>query len=221
MRERQRSDAGQAFPIYIVMVAGLLFLAFAFFAVGKASATRNGAQGAADAAALAAAQQARDEMGPAFLGALLLPDGLNDFFGDHYISGAPCGQAQRFAADNRADVVGGCAWDSGYQRDEVTIKVKTRNTVGDTLIPGTETKHATAEATAVIDFRCSWKPAKKPDKDTGPQPGKDKEKGEKEKTPGRITFDCDGRSQFEIDPLDPAPWSELGKTLFAVHLIDD
>lgn len=70
---RHRSDQGQAFPIYIAMVAGLLFLAFAFFAVGKASVTRNGAQGAADAAALAAAQQARDEIGPAFLGVLLLP----------------------------------------------------------------------------------------------------------------------------------------------------
>ncbi|MFF4162126.1 pilus assembly protein TadG-related protein [Streptomyces sp. NPDC001741] len=221
MRRRQRSDAGQAFPIYIVMVAGLLFLAFAFFAVGKASATRNGAQGAADAAALAAAQQARDEIGPAFLGALLLPGGLNDFFGDHYISGAPCNQAQRFAADNRADVVGGCEWRSGYQRDEVTVRVKTRNTVGDTVIPGTESKHATAEATAVIEFRCSWKPAEKPDEGTSPQPDEEKDEDDKEETPGPVTFDCDGRNRFEIDPLHPDPWAELGKALFAVHLIND
>lgn len=64
MTAKPRGDAGQAFPIYVVMVAGLLFLAFAFFAVGKASATRNEAQGAADAAALAAAQDARDTLGP-------------------------------------------------------------------------------------------------------------------------------------------------------------
>ncbi|MFE7755688.1 pilus assembly protein TadG-related protein [Streptomyces sp. NPDC057429] len=221
MIERRRSDAGQAFPIYIVMVAGLLFLAFAFFAVGKASATRNGAQGAADAAALAAAQQARDEIGPAFLGALLLPGGLNEFFGDHYISGEPCNQAQRFAAENRADLVNGCDWESGFQRDEVTVKVKTRDTVGDTVIPGTETTHATATATAVIEFRCSWKPAEKPDEETNPQPDEEGDEDEKEETPGPITFDCDGRNQFEIDPLRPDLWAELGKTLFAVHLIDD
>lgn len=212
------SDQGQAFPIYIVMVAGLLFLAFAFFAVGKASATRNGAQGAADAAALAAAQQARDEIGPAFLGALMLPGGLNDFFGDHYISGAPCDQAQRFAAVNRADVVGGCDWTSAYQRDEVTVKVETRYTVGDTVLPDTETTHARAEATAVIEFRCSWKPAERPDKETGPEPDEDKDDKE---TPGPFTFDCDGRNRFEIDPLHPDPWAELGKALFAVHLTDD
>ncbi|MFF9684972.1 pilus assembly protein TadG-related protein [Streptomyces sp. NPDC014623] len=219
MRRRQRSEAGQAFPIYIVMVAGLLFLAFAFFAVGKASATRNGAQGAADAAALAAAQQARDEMGPLFLGALLLPGGLNDFFGNHYISGEPCNQAQRFAAENRADVVGGCMWNSGFQRDEVTVRVKSRNTVGDTVIPGTETTHATAEATAVIEFRCNWNPAEKPDADTSPQP--DETEDDKEETPGPISFDCDDRNHFEIDPLHPDPWAELGKMLFAVHLTDD
>ncbi|MFC5074059.1 pilus assembly protein TadG-related protein [Kitasatospora cinereorecta] len=198
------------------MVAGLLFLAFAFFAVGKASAARNGAQGAADAAALAAAQQARDEIGPAFLGALLMPGGLNDFFGHHYISGEACNQAQRFAAENRAEVVG-CGWESGFQRDEATVRVKSLDAVGDTVIPITKTTHATATATAVIEFRCSWKPAEEPDKETGPQQDED----EKKETPGPITFDCDGRNRFEIDPLDPDPWAELGKMLFAVHLIDD
>ncbi|MEK8172388.1 hypothetical protein NKH77_33525 [Streptomyces sp. M19] len=40
-RSRRRAqDAGQAFPIYITAVAGLLFLALAFFAVGQAGATR-------------------------------------------------------------------------------------------------------------------------------------------------------------------------------------
>ncbi|MFF5894978.1 pilus assembly protein TadG-related protein [Streptomyces argenteolus] len=221
MTKARCSDRGQAFPIYIVMVAGLLFLAFAFFAVGKASATRNGAQGAADAAALAAAQQARDEIGPAFLGSLLLPGGLNDFFGGHYISGEPCNQAQRFAASNRADVVGRCRWDSGFQRDEVTVKVETRNTVGDTVIPGTEKTRATATATAVVEFRCNWKPAEEPDGEASPQPENEEDEGEKPETPGPFTFQCDGRDRFEIDPLHPDPWAELGETLFAVHLTDD
>ncbi|MEV6312987.1 pilus assembly protein TadG-related protein [Streptomyces sp. NPDC051840] len=217
----RRSDQGQAFPIYIVMVAGLLFLAFAFFAVGKASATRNGAQGAADAAALAAAQEARDEIGPAFLGSLLLPGGLNDFFGNHYISGAPCAQAQRLAASNNADVVGGCGWQSRFQRDEVTVRVETRNTVGDTVLPGTESRHATATATAVIEFRCSWKAPEKPSEGSEPPPGDDEAEDGKPENPGPFTFHCDGRDRFEIDPLHPDPWAELGEALFAVHLTDD
>ncbi|MFJ9056581.1 pilus assembly protein TadG-related protein [Streptomyces sp. NPDC102409] len=221
MQSRQRSDAGQAFPIYIVMVAGLLFLAFAFFAVGKASATRNGAQGAADAAALAAAQQARDEIGPAFLGAMLLPGGLNDFFGNHYISGEPCTQAQRLAASNNADVIGGCGWRSRFQSDEVSVRVETRNTVGDTVIPGTESRHATASATAVIEFRCSWKPAEAPGEGAEPPPGDEEGEDGKPENPAPVTFDCDGRDRFEIDPLHPDPWEELSEALFAVHLTDD
>jgi len=62
MPPRGRGDAGQAFPIYITVVAGLLFLAFAYLAVGQAAANRNGAQTAADAAALAAAQDTRDQL---------------------------------------------------------------------------------------------------------------------------------------------------------------
>lgn len=221
MSSDSRREAGQAFPIYIMMVAGLLFLAFAFFAVGKASATRNGAQGAADAAALAAAQQARDEIGSDFLDALLLPGGLNDFFNYHRISEGPCNEARRFAAENRADVVGTCAWTSGHHRDEVTVKIETRNTVGDTVIPGTETMHATATATAVIEFRCNWKPADETGEGSDPQKDKDKGKGEKAEVPGPLTFDCDGRNRFDIDPLHPDPWAELSKMLFAVHLIND
>jgi hypothetical protein len=199
-----------------MMVAGLFFLALAFFVVGKASAIRNGAQGAADAAALAAAQEARDQMGPAFLSALLLPGGLDDFFEDNRIGGGgSCDRAQRFAAENRSDVVPyGCDWHSTNSRGEVTVKVKTRYTVEDSVIPDTETRHATATATAVVEFRCSPKPEDKP----GNGNGRDEDKDEK---PGPIKFDCDGRNDPEIDPTDPDPWAELGKALFAVHLIDD
>ncbi|MGV9241848.1 pilus assembly protein TadG-related protein, partial [Streptomyces nigra] len=58
-RPHRRGDTGQAFPIYITVAAGLLFLAFAYLAVGQAAANRNGAQTAADAAALAAALDTR------------------------------------------------------------------------------------------------------------------------------------------------------------------
>ena len=62
MRVRRYGDSGQAFPIYITVVGGLLCLALAYFAVGQAAVNRNGAQSAADAAALAAALNTRDEL---------------------------------------------------------------------------------------------------------------------------------------------------------------
>ncbi|MFE3515008.1 pilus assembly protein TadG-related protein [Streptomyces sp. NPDC059166] len=195
---RSSRDAGQAFPIYIMMVAGLLFVAFAFFAVGQASATRNGAQGAADAAALAAAQDARDGLGAPFLAALESPQSLDRFLRDYQFAWGPCNNAQRLASANRSDVVpGGCYWTYGYVRDRVTAKVETRYTVGSSVIPGTENERATAEATAAIEFRCTWKLR-------GPL----------------FVFDCDGRSGIVIDPTKPLqePWSELSKAFFAVHL---
>ncbi|MEK8144688.1 pilus assembly protein TadG-related protein [Streptomyces sp. M10(2022)] len=75
------------------MVVGLLFLAFAFFAVGQASATRNGAQGAADAAALAAAQDARDGMRLPFLAALESPETLDQFLREYRFTWGPCNDA--------------------------------------------------------------------------------------------------------------------------------
>lgn len=55
------------------MVAGLLFLAFAYFAVGQAAVNRNGAQTAADAAALAAAQETRDGLADLWVADVLDP----------------------------------------------------------------------------------------------------------------------------------------------------
>ncbi|MEV8106004.1 pilus assembly protein TadG-related protein, partial [Streptomyces sp. NPDC088135] len=99
MTARLRGEAGQAFPIYVVMVAGLLFLAFAFFTVGKAAALRNGAQGAADAAVLAAAQESRKQFEAPFLASL--PESMLDMFLQaHPVTGCPAAQAM--AAENDA-----------------------------------------------------------------------------------------------------------------------
>ncbi|MFE3737620.1 pilus assembly protein TadG-related protein [Streptomyces sp. NPDC059134] len=220
----RRSDRGQAFPIYIVMVAGLLFVAFAFFTVGKASAVRNGAQGAADAAALAAAQEARDEMGTGFLEALLLPGGLDDFFkGDKFFGRGPCAAARELAGENRSTVTA-CDPRLGFLRDEITVKVRTDYTVGKSVIPGTERKHATAESTAVVEFRCSL-PEKEPDvgasPDDGASPGEGEDPGdEAADKPKPIEFSCDGGSDVIIDPSEPGLWDTLSRTLFAVHLVD-
>ncbi|MFD5750210.1 pilus assembly protein TadG-related protein [Streptomyces sp. NPDC127033] len=219
MTARLRGDRGQAFPIYIVMVAGLLFLAFAFFTVGKASAVRNGAQGAADAAALAAAQDARDGMGTDFLTALLTPDGLRDFLdgGVRFGLAHPCYVAGVFAEKNRAEVTpigGGSGCSPGPGGDGITVEVKSLDPVGKSVIPGTEEKYATASATAVIEFRC-FLPEEEPEGD-----GPDEGEGDEGDEPAPVAFDCDGGDQIKVDPTDLGRWDSISKTLFAVHLAD-
>ncbi|MHC3815473.1 pilus assembly protein TadG-related protein [Streptomyces sp. DT9] len=211
-------DRGQAFPIYIVMVAGLLFLAFAFFAVGQASAARNGAQGAADAAALAAAQEAREELRLPFLQALRESDGLNGFLGDYQYFQLGRSEAERLASRNHSDVTD-FYWRSGFWQDKVTATVKTRYTVGSSVIPSTKNRHAEASATAVVEFRCGLRsPTELPD----PGPGGDDDKGKDDSkdTPGPFEFSCDGRP-VTIDLSDRDPLAGLSKLLFSVHLIDD
>jgi hypothetical protein len=204
MRPHKYSDAGQAFPIYITVVAGLLFLAFAYLAVGQAAATRNGAQTAADAAALAAAQDKRDQLTGRWLDNLLNPDLWADIL-DGEVDGLEpsCWRAQQLAEENDAHVVeGGCEpeWDPlGY-----TVEVKTNEPVGDSIVPGTEETYATAKAKAVIKPRCSVPPL--PDEDDG----------NNEDLP---QLKCKDNKNWDLDPDDlsdlPGP-----EDLFDVHLAD-
>ncbi|UZJ29796.1 pilus assembly protein TadG-related protein [Streptomyces endophytica] len=174
---RGARDAGQAFPLYLVAVAGLLFLALAFFAVGQAAATRNGAQTAADAAALAAGQKYRDLLAKGVL------DGVRDgsyesdqaawedlLSGRGVPSDAACENADWFAGRNDAEV-SGCVPDSWPTSFAVTVR--TRNTVGASVIPGTAGKHASAEATSVVGPRCAPAPAGSDDGGKGGKDGKD------------------------------------------------
>ncbi|HZG03381.1 MAG TPA: pilus assembly protein TadG-related protein [Streptomyces sp.] len=208
----RHSDAGQAFPIYITAVAGLLFLAFAYFAVGMASASRNDAQGAADAAALAAAQDARDGLrddllelfDPDVWEYLLSGEGLDDTVG-------PCGRAAEFAQKNGAERIG-C--DPVYSPSGFTVEVRNTEPVGDSLIPGTENEYATATATAVIEPRCRLGEAE--------DPGGGGEANEEDKQAHELL--CDGIDDpIEIDPdrledlEDVLPDPE---DLFSVHLAD-
>ncbi|MEU8784184.1 pilus assembly protein TadG-related protein [Streptomyces sp. NPDC048637] len=228
---RRRRDAGQAFPLYIVAVGGLLFLALAFFAVGQAAATRNGAQTAADAAALAAGQKYRELLRKGVL------DGLRD--GSYRTDptaweellngrGAPseeaCASARWFAGRNGAAVSGsGCTPDSWPT--SFAVQVTTRNAVGNSVIPVTRSKHASAEAKSVVGPRCTLDPAKD---DTGGadgkggkdgKDGKDDEggKGAKdEDAPAPVEITCDGKRWT----LDPAHLAELpdAADLFSVRL---
>ncbi|GHE66273.1 hypothetical protein GCM10018785_38850 [Streptomyces longispororuber] len=78
------------------------------------------------------------------------------------------------------------------------VRIRTNYTVGDSIIPGTETQHATAEATAVIAPRCDVAPADDPEES--------------------VEFSCNGEP-FEIDPedfdMDDLPDAS---DMFAVHL---
>lgn len=136
------------------MIAGLLFLAFAFFAVAQAGAVRNGGQSAADAAALGAAQDDRDELYEDFIESILegkdledILDGVGSLFGDG------CGEAEHFADRNRSDVLS-CDAVTREGHNGYTVKVRTRFDTGDTVIPGADDKKAEASATAVIKPRC-------------------------------------------------------------------
>ncbi|MFF4601783.1 pilus assembly protein TadG-related protein [Streptomyces sp. NPDC001339] len=216
MRRDNRRDAGQAFPLYIVAVGGLLFLALAFFAVGQAAATRNGAQTAADAAALAAGHKYRELLTKDLL------DGLRDgrYAGDRDAwgdllngrgapSAAACASADWFAGRNDAGVTS-CTPDSWPTSFAVTVR--TRNTVGRSVIPGTDSTHASAEARSVVGPRCALTPGTDAKGKDGPE-GKGKDgpegKGEDDPKPGPapgpkpapVTLTCDGK-RWTLDPDD-------------------
>ncbi|WP_335939117.1 pilus assembly protein TadG-related protein [Streptomyces sp. PTD5-9] len=203
MTARLRGEAGQAFPIYVVMVAGLLFLAFAFFTVGRASALRNGAQGAADAAALAAAQQAREDMEAPFLASL--PERMLDVFLDSYQfpSAMPCASAQRLASANEADVKE-CTPQYGGRRDKITVEVETRKPVGSPVIRGMDREYAKSRATAIVEFRCSWHSVDLND----------------DSIEDVYYFSCGSAGAVEIRTSSPPSWSSVSKILFDVHLVD-
>ncbi|MFF2959346.1 pilus assembly protein TadG-related protein [Streptomyces sp. NPDC098085] len=201
MRRRTRTDAGQAFPIYVVMVVGLLFLAFVFFAVGKAAALRNGAQGAADAAALAAGQQARENFEAPFL-ASLPGKMLDPFLQAHPVQG--CTAAQGLADSNRARVTD-CYPIPGGLRDRIRVEVKGHDPVDSPVVPDTKKIFAETKATVVIEFRCpDWESVDF--NDDGVQ--------------DMYFFTCRGGEMLEIEPSNPPPWSKVSKILYDVHLVD-
>lgn len=200
MRGRARGDAGQAFPIYITVVGFLLFLAFAYLAVGQAAANRNGAQTAADAAALAAAQDRRDQLAGMWVAVVLDPAKWQDIF-DGVATGLDesCWRADELAAQNDATVLE-CGTPEGPL--SYTVKVETNRTVGDSVIPGTADKKSKASASAEIEALCEFvPPAEDAPDDVLP----------------RLT--CKDRN-WDLDPDDPVDLLPKPEDLFDVHLAD-
>nr|WP_276209669.1 hypothetical protein [Streptomyces albus] len=142
--------------LYGALMAGLLFVAFAFFAVAQAGSVRNGGQSAADAAALAAAQDDRAQFYDGFLDAVSEGgDGWRDWLeGIGPLDGDGCGEASRFAARNRSDLLD-CEQITRHGDPGYTVRVRTRFDTGDTFLPGADHRKATATATAVLRPRCS------------------------------------------------------------------
>jgi hypothetical protein len=203
IRPRRYGDAGQVFPIYLVVVGGLLFLAFAYFAVGQAAVNRNGAQTAADAAALAAAQDTRDKLAGKWAEDVLDPSKWQDIFNGDGVEFDGCSRAYQLATRNGAHVddgAGGCEPQLvplGYR-----VHVQADEPVGDSILPGTENRYARASATAVIEHRCEFDPlAEDAGDDVLPQ------------------LICQDGIEWELDPDDltdlPKP-----EDLFDVHLVD-
>jgi hypothetical protein len=209
MRPSRHDDAGQAFPIYIVVVAGLLFLAFAYLAVGQAAANRNGAQTAADAAALAAAQDTRDQLAGMWVNAVLDPEKWQHIFeGDVDGLGTSCWRADELAELNDAHVTG-C--DPGLLSYEVDVR--TDKPVGDSIVPGNADKRSVASATAVIESRCTFD---LPGEEEGSDEG---DEGDGSDVLPLPQLTCDDDRTWDPDPDDPdtlpAP-----EDLFDVHLAE-
>ncbi|WP_112465893.1 pilus assembly protein TadG-related protein [Streptomyces triticisoli] len=155
MQRPSYDDAGQAFPIYIMVVAGLLFLAFAYFAVGQAAVNRNGAQTAADAAALAAAQDTRDQLAGKWVEAVLDPTEWQSLLDGSAAQLTGCWRAYQLAGQNEAHV-DDCQPQLAALR--YTVYVQSDKPIGKSTVPGVEGMRSKAHASAVIKPLCAFDP---------------------------------------------------------------
>ncbi|QEU82888.1 hypothetical protein CP968_12615 [Streptomyces subrutilus] len=185
----------------------MVFAVLAFFVFGQAAVVRSDAQGAADAAALAAAREARDHLNPALDLAELQPRDWEAILeGRSFDWPRACAAAEEFARRNDA----GAACTRAALR--FTVEATTDRTVGDSVVPGTGGMHARAKAVAEIIPRCTLGSLPTPSgAPTGtPSPGPSP-------PPGPVVIDCRGET-VRFDPLDPGRWRTLARSLFDVRL---
>ncbi|MFJ3638736.1 pilus assembly protein TadG-related protein [Streptomyces sp. NPDC090108] len=177
------------------MAAGLLFLALAYLAVGQAAVNRSGAQSAADAAALAAAQNRRDQLAGQWVESLKDLTKWTDIFRGRADVTPSCWRADQLAAQNDAQLQN-C---DESQLLEITVEVRTNKPIGSSVVPGVSDRRSTESATAVIEPLCDFV---EPTEDAEP--------------PSLPKLTCDGKS-WSLDPSDtvhlPHP-----EDLFDVHL---
>ncbi|MFD5142947.1 pilus assembly protein TadG-related protein [Streptomyces sp. NPDC058401] len=194
-------DRGQVLPFYAAMMALMLFAALAFVVVGMAGARRSDAQGAADAAALGAAQQVRDNALTGWNLLTLTPEDWEAIIrGRRFDTEGACSRASDYAGTNEATVS-----ECDVDMPEFTVSVRTSRTVGDSVIPGTEDMRANATATALIEPRCFLQPPSTP---PPPEGG------------GAVDIKCRDGSVVIVNPSDPGSLYELARKLFVVRLTD-
>lgn len=134
-------------------------------------------------------------------GAIGVDDNWLDWLdGDQFEGAGATAAAQQLAADNDSTVPGGAQRTTINGLPGFRVEIETNYTVGDSIIPGTESQRARADATAVIEPRCDF------DLDADPTE--------------LITLNCDGEP-VDIDPedfdLDDLPDASV---LFSVHLAE-
>ena len=145
-RGRRHEEEGQVLPVLLVLVVATLALGFTLFSVGRASNLRTEAQTAADAAALAAVGNLKQQLRA--LALLQLPDivtgpGVIDDTGLETASA--CAAAADYADRNGARLVG-CRR-SGLQ---VRVETETDESVGASAPDGVEGRRGEAEAVAEV-----------------------------------------------------------------------
>ncbi|TRV79434.1 hypothetical protein FKN01_09750 [Streptomyces sp. 130] len=214
MSSDSSKDWGQAAPLYIAAVAGLLFAALVFFAFGEADIRRNGAQSAADAAALAAAKESRSLMETDLKAHLADPEYFESVFSTSFLGGVgnACSKASDFAARNKAGGVrcrplADGRW--GYE-----VRLKSAKGMSTDIVPGTEGRRAEAMAVAVIEPRCVFVPKETPAPDSDP----DADANPPSVSIGRLR--CDGDLDWSVDPEDPTLVPDMAD-LFTVRLAED
>ncbi|GAA2981179.1 hypothetical protein JCM13580A_23320 [Streptomyces drozdowiczii] len=229
MTSGTRDESGQAAPLYITAVVGVLFLALVFFAFGEAGVQRNGAQSAADASALAAAKESRSLLEAELKTHLADPDYFASVFNGAFPGSFDntCWKASSFAALNKAgdvqcEELADGRW--GYR-----VRLKSDKGMSMNVVPGTEGKRAEAEAVAVVDPRCSFvsdpvpnpsptaDPSTDPEPSTDPSPTTDPDPDAVVPAIGKVR--CDGGLVWVVDPEDPKLMPDMAD-LFSVHLAE-
>lgn len=173
---------------------------------------KNEAQTAADAAALAAAQDARDQW--SWPGAFDF-EKWDDLMSGRDIRAGSCSAAGRLAAENDAHAIS-CGPEY-WPEVSYTVTVETNEAVGSSVIASTKAQKAKATARAVIEPRCHIAESERP----APSPPKEDD-GDTDDAGGEESYKaiCDDEDfNFTIDPkrLDLLP--DIAD-LFSVHLAD-
>ncbi|MET8553741.1 pilus assembly protein TadG-related protein [Streptomyces sp. NPDC004959] len=188
-------------PLFVWATAAILFVAFAFFAFAQAALGRNGAQSAADAAALAAAQKEREQLTDGFVAALEQDGDWGrwlDGLGNDAVDLSPA--AARLASSNDATLENLQRVDTAVGPG-VHVRVVRKSGLGSNVAVAVQGKRAHAEATAAVKPLCAL--------------------GEGEPEDGKVSFVCAKGERYSFDPeeLDEVELPS-SSDLFSVQLTD-